>query len=244
MAGSFSSQMPLYLGSGTTVPAEYVGASDPPVDGVAAAIGSTYRRTDTGQIYAKTGATDTDWSLLATGSVSTALLIPPKGGGSAGADSLATNQARATLLGISPKAINPGSNVTLRWAVVTAGSGFTWGEIGIATGAPALGSAPTLTMQGYADVAAEMAAVNPYTTNVPVSAGQAIAEGDYIWAIFAKASTGSPNLRTLAVDTLASGFTGRLTTAAWRPSSNIGVADVWTIDSAVTTGPMVFGYVY
>lgn len=73
MAGSFTSQMPLYLGSSTSEPAEYKGTADPPVDGQAAALASTYRKTDTGQIYIKTGATDTDWTLISTGSSGTVI---------------------------------------------------------------------------------------------------------------------------------------------------------------------------
>lgn len=58
---------PLILGA-TGAPGIYSGAFDPTVAGQAAAIASLFLRTDTGQLYTKTGVGDTAWTLAGSGS--------------------------------------------------------------------------------------------------------------------------------------------------------------------------------
>lgn len=51
------------------------GTINPPSTGVAAPISSTYQRTDTGQLYLKTGAGNTDWADLGAGGATSPVLI-------------------------------------------------------------------------------------------------------------------------------------------------------------------------
>lgn len=64
---TFASLLPLLFGPTTSTPGVDAAALDPSSAGRPGAIGSWFIRTDTGDWYSKTGAADTDWSLLGSG---------------------------------------------------------------------------------------------------------------------------------------------------------------------------------
>lgn len=64
---TFASLLPLLFGPTTSTPGVDAAALDPSSAGRPGAIGSWFIRTDTGGWYSKTGAADTDWTLLGSG---------------------------------------------------------------------------------------------------------------------------------------------------------------------------------
>lgn len=74
------------------------------------------------------------------------------------------------------------SSVQVRYNVATALNGsVTWGEIAIAKGPPLWMKFPTLRVIGYADVTAIANSTGRKTTQINLSSGETISEGDDLW---------------------------------------------------------------
>lgn len=144
-----------------------------------------------------------------------------------GTRTLSTGTSLAYYVGRAPKAL---TSVTVAYKVTSGATGITWAELGIAKGSINPGGNPTLTPVGYADASVPFAAATAQQTTVNVDAGQSVAQGDDLWVIYAKSSTGSPIFRanTNGQDEIGVGF---YATANVRPSTTLGTGAAWTIDT-------------
>jgi hypothetical protein len=209
--------------------------------GVAAPVGSIYMGVGVGATYLKTGAADTAWTALATAGsdpLPNTLQFPAIVGLNSAltAKTLGSTAAQVCYYGRAPRAYAVGETITANYIVTNAGSGFTWGEIAIGKGSIPSFANPSVTPVGFVNIAANLAANASYSTAIPVSAGQSIAQGDDVWLIFAKLSTGSPDLRGAAFgDVMQIGLQG---TANMRPSTAIGTPTSFTREAAAT-GPIL-----
>lgn len=96
----------------------------------------------------------------------------------------------------------------VRLNVVMAMTGTTWGEFAIAKSIkPFPGTARNLTIVGFADVSAIINTTGNKTITIPVDGSQAVNQGDHVWLVFAKLSTGTPAFRSHPVaDLMDMGF--------------------------------------
>lgn len=179
------------------------------------------------------------WSVLSVrdGAVPQ-VLKTPGWDGAVGSTGLSTNAARVELLGYAWRRFLAGETLTFGWRVVSAATGVTWAEVGIAYSETFVtGTAPAIYAVGAADVATPIAAAAPGNYFTTVTLSQAIPQGAPIWALFAKASTGSPSIASGPADVQGSAMAMTITTAGWRPSLQIGVGITpGTIDTA--TAPL------
>ena len=153
-----------------------------------------------------------------------------------GTRSITSTNSYAVYLGRAPRNL---TSVNLRYRVTTACATITWAEVAIAKGSVSVGNNPTLTVVGYADVSGVANTTGQKTTSVSVSSGQAINEGDDLWAIFGNAATTVAVLRAQSIaDDIQVGVFASLAT---RPSLNVGNAQAYTIDGATSIAPWIVG---
>jgi hypothetical protein len=155
-----------------------------------------------------------------------------------GTDTLVPDAARATFVGYAWKDVAALASASVRWRVSTGGGGYStgWAEVAIAKGSVNLGGNPTLTVVGYASIQSSIqAGTGNVTTTVSVSSGQSIARGDGLWLVWATDGGLSPTLVSLGNDSMQHGMIAYLTTADWRPSSNVGSAVAWTVAPTTST---------
>lgn len=141
----------------------------------------------------------------------------------------------AVYVGKAPRAM---AGAYVRWRVTTAAVGVTWAEVALARGVVNIGGNPTLTVLGYTDVSGAIVSTGQKTTTVTVASGQAIAEGDDLWAVVGNTvTTTAAVVRAQSVaDDLQTGTQG---SAVVRPSLIVGSAQAFTLDGATTTAPWV-----
>ena len=148
--------------------------------------------------------------------------------------SITSTNSYAVYVGKAPRAI---TSASVRYRVTTAAITVTWAEVALATGAPVVGGNPTLTVRGYADVAAVVTSTGQFTTSVTLSAGQAINEGDDVWIVYGNRASTVSVLRAQSIaDDIQAGVFAYLTT---RPSLNVGSGQSYTIDAANAIMPWV-----
>lgn len=149
-----------------------------------------------------------------------------------GVRSITSTNSYAVYVGKAPRAI---TSANVRYRVTTGAATITWAEIALATGSINVGGGPTLTVRGWTDVSAIVTSTGQKTTAVSVSAGQAINEGDDLWAIYGNTATTVAVLRAQSIaDDIQVGVFANLAT---RPSTNVGSAQAYTIDGATATAP-------
>lgn len=135
----------------------------------------------------------------------------------------------AVYMGKAPRAL---TSVQLRCRVTTAMATITWGEVAVAKGAIVVGGNPSLTVVGWDDVAAVFNSTGQKTRTINVSSGQAINEGDDLWALIGNQATTACVMRAQSIaDDLQVGVQASLAT---RPSLNVGNAQTYTIEGATT----------
>jgi len=138
--------------------------------------------------------------------------------------------AYAVYMGRAPRSL---TTVKLRLRVTTAAATITWAEVAIATGSINIGGNPTLTVRGYTDVSAVVNSTGLKSIDIAVSTGQAINEGDDLWAIYGAQATTVLVVRAQSIaDDLQVGLQASLSN---RPSTNVGVTQSYTVESATTT---------
>lgn len=138
--------------------------------------------------------------------------------------------AYAVYMGRAPRSL---TTVKLRLRVTTAAATITWAEVAIATGSINIGGNPTLTVRGYTDVSAVVNSTGLKSIDIAVSTGQAINEGDDLWAIYGAQATTVLVVRAQSIaDDIQVGLQGSLSN---RPSTNVGVSQAYTVESATTT---------
>lgn len=151
-----------------------------------------------------------------------------------GTRSITSTNTYAVYVGKAPRAI---TSANVRYRVTTGAATITWAEVAIAKGPVVVGGGPTLTVVGYANVSGTVTGTGQFTTSVTVSAGQAINEGDDLWVLYGNNATTVTVLRAQSIaDDLQVGVFAWLST---RPSTNVGVAQAYTIDGATSTAPWV-----
>ena len=149
-----------------------------------------------------------------------------------GTRSITSTNSYAVYVGKAPRSL---TSANVRFRVTTNAATITWAEVALATGSVNVGGNPTLTVRGYADVSGVANSIGQKTVNVSVSSGQAINEGDDLWAIFGNNATTVAVLRAQSIaDDLQVGVFASLAT---RPSLNVGAAQAYTIDGATATAP-------
>lgn len=158
----------------------------------------------------------------------------PRSFGTPGTVALAPGTAKALFLGYAWKDVV--SSFTMRWGCTTGGAGYsiTWAEIALATGNPVLGGGATLTPVGFASIQAFIQSAGaPGMTNTTfsLSAGQTVTRGQGLWVVWATLGGLSPTLRSLSADAFGEGVSVTNTVLNWRPSSNIGTALAWTLNT-------------
>jgi hypothetical protein len=142
--------------------------------------------------------------------------------------------AYAVYMGKAPRSL---TTVRLRLRVTTAAATITWCEAAIATGTVNVGGNPTLTVRGYADTSGSWNSTGLKTNDVSVSSGQVINEGDDLWAIYGASATTVLVVRAVSIaDDLQVGLQASLSN---RPSTNVGTAQAYTVESATTTAAWI-----
>lgn len=152
--------------------------------------------------------------------------------GTTSAKTITTTNTFALYMGKAPAAIAAGGTLRMRYQVTTAAATITWAELAVATGAPVAGGNPTLTVQGFANVAAVVNSTGLKTTAVTISVGQSIAAGDDIWLLVGCQATTACALRAQSIaDTLQ---TGAQASGVLRPSLIVGTPTAYTIEGTTT----------
>lgn len=156
------------------------------------------------------------------------LMSPPRLAPSTGTKVLTSGTAFAVYMGLAPRRTN---RVTARYLVASAASGITWAEVALAKGSPVIGGNPDLVVIGYTDVAAVINSTGAKSTVIQVTRGL-IEQGDNVWFIVGNSATGAGELRSTLADGLQ---VGTQASRAVRPSTAVGVAQSYTIESDTTT---------
>lgn len=140
----------------------------------------------------------------------------------------------AIYVGKAPKDL---SSLQLRFRVTTAAATITWAEVAVARGVVNPGGNPTLTVVGWADVAAVINSTGQKTVAVSVASGQNLRAGEDIWALIGNSATTAAIVRAQSIaDDIQAGLQASLAT---RPSLNVGVSQAYTIESATALGAWV-----
>lgn len=148
--------------------------------------------------------------------------------------SITSTNTYAVYVGRAPRAL---TSASVRYRVTTGAAIITWAEVALAKGSVNVGGNPTLTVVGYADVSGVVTATGQFTTSVNVSSGQSINEGDDLWVLYGNAAATVTVLRAQSVaDDLQVGVAAWLST---RPSTNVGSAQVYTLETATALPPWV-----
>lgn len=147
---------------------------------------------------------------------------------------LTSGTSFAVYLGKAPKSFGASSVIgNIRLRVTTAAATITWAEVAIATGNPVAGGNPTLTVRGFANVAAVINSTGQKTISVSTSAGQTISAGDGMWLIIGNSATTAGVVRAQSIaDDIQSGVQASKTVT--RPSTILGAATAFTIEGATT----------
>jgi biotin carboxyl carrier protein len=150
--------------------------------------------------------------------------------------SLTKGDAFAVYIGRAERALTA---VGVRWNVTTAaGATVSWAEVAIATGAPVPGANASLTVVGYQDVASDITGTGVRTTDVQVSSGQSIQEGDDVWVILAH--DGSGTTAVARAQSIADELEACMSaTRTVRPSTAVGTAQTYTKAAASDLAPWV-----
>lgn len=149
---------------------------------------------------------------------------------------ITTTNTMWTYIGKAPTTIS--TSAVMHYRITTAMATITWGEIAIATGTPAPGSNPSLTVKGYADVSAIANSTGIKRTTINMSSGQTINEGDDVWVGLGNQATTAAVVRAGGADDLESGCSA---SGAQRPSLIVGTPTAFTVD---TTGAVPFFRVF
>lgn len=121
---------------------------------------------------------------------------------------------------------------TVRLRVTTAAATITWAEVALARGAVSVGGNPSLTVLGFADVSAIVNSTGQKSITVNVAAGQVVAPNDDLWVLIGNNATTALQVRALSIaDDLQVGLQA---SRATRPSSNVGIAEAYTLEGATT----------
>lgn len=98
--------------------------------------------------------------------------------------------AHAVYVGNAPRSF---TSAEVTFYVSTGATTITYSEIAIATGDVVLNGSPTLTVKGYASIAAEIAATGPQKKTVTLTTP--IKAGEPIWLVVSTQATGMPVMR-------------------------------------------------
>lgn len=144
----------------------------------------------------------------------------------------------AIYVGKAPKSL---SSIIVRYRVTTAAATITWAEVALAKGAINVGGNPTLTVVGFADVAGVINSTGQKSTTINVSSGQQVDAGNDLWLIIGNAATTAGVVRAMSIaDDIQVGVQASL---AVRPSTIVGSANAFTIESATALGAWIAGVV-
>lgn len=142
---------------------------------------------------------------------------------------ITSTRSFALYMGKAPRSL---TQVQMRNRVTTAAATITWAEVGLAKGAPALGTNPTLTMVGFADVSATFNSTGQKSTTINVSASQSVSAGDDLWLVIGNQATTACVVRAQSIaDDLQAGYQASV---VGQPSLLIGVPTSFTLESATT----------
>lgn len=148
------------------------------------------------------------------------------------AKTITSGSTFAVYVGKAPRGF---SACKVRLRVTTAAATITWAEVAIAKGAVNLGTNPALTVVGWADVSAIVNSTGQKSIDVNVASSQVVAPNDDLWVLIGASATTALQVRALSIaDDLQVGLQAALAT---RPSSNVGVAQGYTLEGATTLAP-------
>ena len=151
---------------------------------------------------------------------------------------ITSNSSFAVYIGKAPKSL---SSIIARYRVTTAAATITWAELALAKGSINVGGNPTLTVVGFADVAAVINSTGQKSTTINVSAGQQVNPGDDLWLIIGNQATTAAVVRAASIaDDIQVGVQASLAT---RPSTIVGSANAFTIEGATALAAWIAGVV-
>jgi len=123
-----------------------------------------------------------------------------------------------------------GATFKMRYRITTKGTGLTWAEAAIATGAVVLAGNPTLVVKGWADVSSAISAAAQITTTIGTSDGTSIPADTDVWLLLGMSGSGAGVARAATIaDDLQIGYQA---SATMRPSLNVGAGVVFTLEGA------------
>lgn len=227
---AYASSGHLRVGSKTNGVDVYRVATAPDTGGgLAADLGSLAMDNVTGIVYRKSGAGDTAWTSLtpaaATPPVYPRYPIPTWTTSTSSFKTLINTEAYANYFGKAGQAL---TQVSARFQVTTAGAGLTWAEVAVAKGAPVNGAGTSLTVVGYASVAAVFNSLGAKNVAIPLTTP--LVASDDLWLIIAQAATVTNiGLWASQIGDQTQGGTILQNGASFRPSLNVGVATAFTL---------------
>lgn len=137
---------------------------------------------------------------------------------------LTSGETFALYMGVSPRALK---SIMVSYRVTSNVGSTTWTEIAIATGTPDIGSNPTLTVRGYADVGQQI--LTSGIKNTTVYLNSSFSQGEDVWVLIGNSGT-TPTIRAQSIaDDLQAGFQAA---ATMRPSSNLNTPVAFTTEGA------------
>jgi hypothetical protein len=137
---------------------------------------------------------------------------------------LTSGECFALYMGVAPRALK---SIMVSYRVTSNVGSTTWTEVGIASGVPDIGSNPTLTVRGYADVGQQI--LTSGIKNTTVYLNSSFSQGEDVWVLIANSGT-TPTIRAQSIaDDIQAGFQAA---ATMRPSSNVGTPVAFTIEGA------------
>lgn len=196
--------------------------------GLAADLGSLALDNTTGIVYRKSGVADTAWTAMTTATeapVYPRYPIPTWTTSTSSFKTLINTEAYANYFGKAGQAL---TQVSARFQVTTAGAGLTWAEVAVAKGAPVNGAGTSLTVVGYASVAAVFNSLGAKNVAIPLTTP--LVASDDLWLIIAQAATVTNiGLWASQIGDQTQGGTILQNGASFRPSLNVGVATAFTL---------------
>lgn len=155
-----------------------------------------------------------------------------------GTKTITSGSSFAVYIGKAPKDL---TSIVARYRVTTAAATITWAELALAKGQINVGGNPTLTVVGYADVAAVINSTGQKSTTINVSSGQVVRAGDDLWLIIGNSATTAAQVRAQSIaDDIQVGVQGSV---ASRPSTIVGAGTAFTIEGATTLAAWIAGVV-
>jgi hypothetical protein len=144
-----------------------------------------------------------------------------------GTKPLINTEAYANYYGKAGQAL---TQVTARLQVLAAGAGLTWAEIAVAKGAPVLAAGTSLTVVGFANVAAVINSLGSKSVAIPLTT--ALTATDDLWLIYGTSATvSSPSLWASTFGDPVQSGTILQNAVSFRPSLNVGVPTAFTVSS-------------